>query len=148
MSNPNREPLSNQLRTLGVVALGGAVGGVTRYSLGAVFRVPPIAFVTASFVLNSLGSFVVAAIIERLFPATTLRPALRTFLAAGFVGGFTTAAAFTPEVLRLIQQEEYDRAGLYAIASILLANAFAIAGVRVGRSSAFRSLGRFGAKRH
>lgn len=109
--------------TILAVALGGALGAVTRYLLAVrVYGWLGIDFPWGTLGVNVLGSlllgFVIALIEERgLFSSET-----RSFLTIGFLGGMTTYSTFVFEGWEFTRDGEILRAGTYAALS--LAGAF------------------------
>lgn len=103
-----------------MIALGGAVGSVSRYLLGGlVQRTAGLAFPIGTLAVNVTGSFV-AGFLLRYFMNVQTHPTLRAALIVGFCGGFTTFSAFTTETLGLFEGGEYARAALYVAASVAL----------------------------
>ena len=58
---------------------------------------------------------------------------LRTFLATGFLGGFTTFSAFSLDFASLMQRQEHMQASLYLIGSVALSILALYAGMSVTR---------------
>lgn len=111
-----------------MIALGGAVGSVTRYLLGgAVQRLAGVAFPVGTLLVNVSGSFL-AGFLLRYFMNAQSHPMLRAALVVGFCGGFTTFSAFSTDVLGLVEGGEYGRASVYVIASVALSLAAVFAG--------------------
>jgi CrcB protein len=104
-----------------IVGLGGCVGSIGRYKLGAVIlhHTSSWRFPLSTFAVNVLGCFVIgalAALVEHrdLFSAET-----RLFLFTGLLGGFTTFSAFGYEGMFLIRRGEVGIALLYAGLSVV-----------------------------
>ena len=115
-----------------MIALGGAVGSVTRYLLGGVVqRTAGLAFPVGTLTVNVTGSFI-AGFLLRYFMNVQTHPLLRGALIVGFCGGFTTFSAFTTETLGLAEGGEYWRAGTYVLASVALSLAAVFAGFATG----------------
>lgn len=115
-----------------MIALGGAVGSVTRYLLGGVIqRAVGMAFPIGTLVINVSGSFL-AGFLLRYFMSVQTHPTLRAALIIGFCGGFTTFSAFTTETLGLFEGGEYARAALYVAASVALSLMAVFAGFAAG----------------
>ncbi len=112
-----------------VVAIGSAIGGVSRYGVGLLAaRAWGAAFPWGTLLINIVGSFVIA-----LFGAMTLANGpmpmgsnMRAFVMVGFCGGFTTFSSFSLQTLELLQAGETVAAALYILASVglCLAGAF------------------------
>lgn len=109
------------MRSLLIVALGGGLGSMARYSLSAwvLHHTTDWRFPLGTFVVNVLGCFIaglLAALAERyeMFP-----PEARLLLFTGLLGGFTTFSAFGLETMFLIRRGELLVAGAYVIASVV-----------------------------
>jgi CrcB protein len=59
---------------------------------------------------------------------------LRVFLTIGFCGGYTTFSSFSWETLRLLQDGEWGRAGLYVVGSVVLGLLATVGGLMVARA--------------
>lgn len=115
-----------------MIALGGAVGSVTRYLLGGIVqRAAGLAFPVGTLMVNVTGSFI-AGFLLRYFMNVQTHPLLRAALIVGFCGGFTTFSAFTTETLGLVEGGEYSRAATYVLASVALSLAAVFAGFAAG----------------
>ena len=115
-----------------MIALGGAVGSVTRYLLGGMIqRTAGLAFPMGTLAINVSGSFL-AGFLLRYFMNVQTHPTLRAALIVGFCGGFTTFSAFTTETLGLFEGGEYARATVYVAASVALSLMAVFAGFAAG----------------
>ena len=103
------------------VALGSAIGGVSRYLLGGlVQRMLDTTFPTGTLLVNVSGSFLLGAIIRYALETPSLTPEVRAFLTIGFCGGYTTFSTFSYETMALLEDGEWARAGVYITASVIL----------------------------
>jgi len=109
------------MKSLLLVALGGGLGSMARYTLGAwvLHHTVDWRFPLGTFVVNVVGCFVagmLAGLAERyeLFP-----PEARIFLFSGLLGGFTTFSAFGLETMFLIRRGELFIAGTNVAGSVL-----------------------------
>lgn len=130
-------------RLIGYVAIGSAVGGVTRLLFTA-FVQERIggAFPLGTLLVNITGSFALGFIIKYALATPAVTPELRALLTTGFCGGYTTFSAYTFETAALIEEGQYQRAGIYVFLSVLLALAATFAGFIVARELlAFRVRG-------
>lgn len=97
------------------VALGGALGGVLRWSCGTL--VPDgTGFPATTFVINVVGSFLLA-----LLPALSGVRRSRTFAVAlgpGVLGGFTTLSAASDQTRSLLQAGQSSTAALYLLCTL------------------------------
>lgn len=107
--------------SLFMVAIGGAVGSVSRFTLSHFLsqQFNPWIFPTATFLINVVGCLfigVLAGVGERYQWLTT---DLRLLLMTGVLGGFTTFSAFGLETFALIRREELMVALAYSLFSII-----------------------------
>ena len=103
------------------VALGSAIGGVSRYLLGGlVQRMLDTTFPAGTLLVNVTGSFLLGAIIRYALETPSLTPEVRAFLTIGVCGGYTTFSTFSYETMALLKDGEWARAGVYITASVLL----------------------------
>jgi CrcB protein len=101
------------------VAIGGAVGSVARYHLGAWVQARLGAqFPTGTLVVNALGSFLLALLMSIVLRTDAVPPAVRVALSAGVLGGFTTYSSFNHEVLRLAQCGAWSTSLLTLVATV------------------------------
>ncbi len=115
-----------------LVALGGALGSLLRYGLGAwVQALTGPSFPYSTLLINALGSFLIGVVI-RLSLEGALSGEGRLFLAMGVLGGFTTFSTFSYETLALIQEGEVWRAFLYVFFSVFLGLFLVLLGYRLG----------------
>ncbi|WP_460171877.1 fluoride efflux transporter CrcB [Thermus sp. FJN-A] len=115
-----------------LVALGGALGSVLRYGLGAwVQGLTGPGFPFSTLLVNALGSLFIGVVL-RLSWEGALSGEARLFLAMGVLGGFTTFSTFSYETLALLQEGEVFRAAVYVLASVLLGLGLAFFGYRLG----------------
>jgi len=105
-----------------LVALGGAVGSVARYRMGAWVLQYTLdwKFPAGTFAVNVLGCLVagiLAGLAERygLFTLDT-----RLLLFTGFLGGFTTFSAFGLETTFLLQRGEIAAAAWNVALSVVV----------------------------
>ena len=116
------------------VALGSAIGGVSRYLLGGlVQRLLDTTFPAGTLLVNISGSFLLGAILRYALETPTLSPEVRALLTIGFCGGYTTFSTFSYETVALLEDGEWTRAGLYVGASVLLSLVGTFLGFAVAR---------------
>lgn len=101
-----------------LVALGGALGAALRYgSVEAVQRLMGSAFPWGTLFVNVVGSFALGFLLlamERM----ELSEEVRRFAAIGVLGAFTTFSAFSWDIVWLMREGEWLRAGVYATGSV------------------------------
>jgi fluoride exporter len=123
-----------ELGMLLYVALGSALGGVSRYLVGGfIQRMWDTTFPTGTLIVNLTGSLLIGLIIRYAIDTPTFSPEVRTFLTIGFCGGYTTFSTFSYETITLLQAGEWGRAGLYLGASVLLSLVGTLLGMSLGR---------------
>jgi fluoride exporter len=120
--------------TLLSVALGGALGALSRYLLTSVTAgYCNTTFPLPTLLINILGCFLMGFIVEiaaakNLFSSTTL-----SFLTTGFLGGFTTFSTFSLEAVLLFEKNHYFLAVSYIALSIILCIAAFFFGMKILR---------------
>jgi CrcB protein len=110
------------MKLIWAVAIGSAVGGVSRYYLStAVQQRFGATFPWGTLLVNIIGSLLVGFIIRYALATPVVSAEVRALLTTGFCGGFTTFSTFSFETVTLIEEGQYERAGAYAFGSLLLA---------------------------
>ncbi len=116
------------------IALGGAIGAVSRYGLqGLVYRFTGTAFPYGTLVVNLTGCFLIGWIMAVTEDRFVLSPLVRVFLTIGILGGFTTFSSFAYETLALMRDGEWIWALANAAGSVVLGLAAAFLGMAMGR---------------
>ena len=104
--------------TLLVVAVGGALGAVSRYlATGWVQGLSGDFFPWGTLVVNVLGSLALGFGLVWL-QASVASAEARQFVAIGFLGSFTTFSTFSYETVAMLRDGEWWRAGGYVAASV------------------------------
>lgn len=86
------------------VALGGALGSVTRYGLDRLIeRRSDSLFPWSTFAINVSGCLLIGIVIAALVDRHNTSAWLRTGLVIGVLGGYTTFSAFAQESLDLLE---------------------------------------------
>ena len=116
------------------IAVGSAIGGMSRFILGGlVQRASAGTFPLGTLVVNVTGSFLLGAILRYAIDTPTLSPEIRAFLTVGFCGGYTTFSTFSYETAALLEDGEWSRAGLYVALSLGLSLAAMFLGFAASR---------------
>ena len=101
------------------ICLAGAAGSGARYVI-AVWAAERFdsSFPYGTLIVNLVGCFGIAAVMHA---ALTLSwsPTVRSAIAIGFIGGFTTYSSFNYETSRLLEEGAHGPAALNAIATIV-----------------------------
>lgn len=123
------------MKGLLLVALGGAIGSVSRFKLSGLVLHHTIdwRFPAGTFAVNVLGCLlagILAGLAEKhhFFDAD-----VRLLVFTGFLGGFTTFSAFSLETALMIERREVLGAGAYAALSVVVCVAAVFAGLLLTR---------------
>lgn len=116
-----------------LVASGGALGAVARYSTGILVRL----YLTdnwplATLLVNVLGSFGIGLVFV-LLERSMVHLDFRSLIVVGFFGAFTTFSTFSLELLHMIERGEGIHAVTYAALSLLGCLFGVMLGVYAGR---------------
>jgi fluoride exporter len=116
------------------VALGGAFGAVSRYYvMTQVTHWLGLSFPYGTIFVNILGSFILGALTEIMALSWSFNQETRAFLVVGILGSFTTFSTFSLDVVALFERGETTSAAIYIAASVILAIAAFILGMRLFR---------------
>jgi CrcB protein len=118
-----------------VVMLGGAIGAVSRFIVGAfVLRFYSATFPLGTFLINVTGSFLIGLLMTLFLNRPALPANWRLFLVTGILGGYTTFSSFEWEALTTLRNGAESVAFLYLAASVIVG----LAGAWVGLLTANR----------
>jgi len=116
------------------IAFGSALGGAARYLFGGWIQGRAgAAFPVGTLVINVTGSFLLGLLYRYAADSAAITPEVRAMLTIGICGGYTTFSTFSYETVRLLEEGEFGRAGLYIALSVLLSVAAAFLGLMAGR---------------
>jgi CrcB protein len=116
------------------IAVGSALGGVSRYLVGGVLqRAAGGGFPIGTLVVNITGSFLLGLFLRYAVDTPTLTPEWRAFLTVGFCGGYTTFSTFSYETVALAEDGQWARAALYVALSVGLSLVATFAGFVAAR---------------
>jgi len=118
-----------------LVAAGGAIGAVGRYLVGVgAVRVLGFGFPWGTLIVNVLGSLLMGLLIEFIALRLSASNEVRTFLATGVLGSFTTFSAFSLDFAVLMERKEHMAALFYLSASVTFSILALFAGLSLARS--------------
>jgi CrcB protein len=116
------------------IAVGSALGGVSRYLVGGLIqRLLDTTFPAGTLVVNITGSFLLGIFLRYAMDTPTLTPELRAFLTIGFCGGYTTFSTFSYESVALLEEGDWTRAAIYVTLSLVLSFLAVVLGFAAAR---------------
>jgi CrcB protein len=109
------------MNALLLVALGGAVGSVTRFKLSGLVLHHTVdwKFPAGTFVVNVVGCLVAGVLAGLAEKHDFFSPEARLFLFTGLLGGFTTFSAFGLETMYLLRRGDIAIAGANIVFSVI-----------------------------
>ena len=118
-----------------LIALGGALGAVSRFLLGnAVSKAIGSALPYGTFVVNVIGCFAMGLLMTIIVDRELLPASCCLFLCVGLLGGFTTFSSFAYEGLMLLNEGRLLAVLTYVGGSVGLGLVAAAAGVLCARA--------------
>ena len=122
------------MKLLILAAAGGAIGAAGRYAVNAgALRLFGPQFPWGTLLVNVAGSFAMGLLVALLALRTGTTTELRTFVAVGILGGFTTFSAFSLDAVALYERGEFFAAFGYVLASVVLSILGLVLGLGIGR---------------
>ena len=122
----------NFLRSMLMVAMGGAVGSAMRYLISKIMQdwLPDV-FPFGTFAVNLLGCLVIGILYGLVEQNMLGNNNLKLLLITGLCGGFTTFSTFSHEGLSLVQQGHLSYAVLYVGGSACLGIMMVLIGIKL-----------------
>ena len=124
------------------VAIGSAIGGLARFTLGAWLQrrldawlphAGALSFPVGTLLVNVSGSFLLGVVVVASARRGADANAMRLLLGVGFCGGFTTFSTFSADTVALIEGGAGSLAAMNVAASVALAMLATVAGLALGR---------------
>jgi fluoride exporter len=107
------------MRLLVLATVGGGIGAGARYLMqAAMIRWLGAGFPWWTFAINILGSFLMGVVVVLVTARFGGSPEMRTFLATGILGGFTTFSAFSLDAANLVDTKQHAAAAFYMAGSV------------------------------
>ena len=104
------------IRSILLVALGGAVGSVCRY---LVSRMMESSFPWGTLTVNIIGSLLIGLLVG-LTSKDIVSQEMKLLLVTGFCGGFTTFSTFANESFGMMKAGDALQMALYVSASVVI----------------------------
>jgi len=116
------------------IALGGALGAISRYGLGIwISSKWNQGFPLHTFLINISGAFLLGFLNILFIERLTISPLWRLGIGVGFLGAFTTFSTFGLEVISLLEGGSLFTAGLYTLLSVVVGFTCVALGVGLAR---------------
>ncbi|WP_270889821.1 fluoride efflux transporter FluC [Pedococcus sp. 5OH_020] len=117
---------------LGAVALGGAIGSLSRYGLAVALPHNAGSFAWSTFVVNVTGSFAMGLLVVWVLSLAEPHPWLRPFLGVGVLGGWTTFSSYALDIHTMAVGGHQGLAAAYLVGSLVVGLAAVGLGVSLG----------------
>ena len=122
------------MKSLLVVAGGGALGAVARYLVYIVAgHALGTQFPYGTLIVNILGSFIMGALTETMALVWSASNEMRLFLAVGFLGAFTTFSSFSLDFAVLYERGQLFLCAVYVGVSVVCSIGALFAGMLLFR---------------
>ena len=109
------------IKNLFLVLLGGGLGSISRYLLSFYITKNNVSnFPWATFIANSVGCLLIGLFFGYIQKNNLQNETLKLLLITGFCGGFTTFSTFSLENIQFIQNQNYNLAITYTLASLFV----------------------------
>ena len=114
------------------VFIGGGIGASARYAIGRAAQHMAIDQVWATLLINLMGSLLLGLLIGAVLTRLELTEHWRLFMQTGILGGFTTYATFSLDIVQL-SQRHLSLAVIYASLSLIGGVILLLIGLKLGR---------------
>ncbi len=121
------------LAVLATVAIGGVIGSLGRYAVGAALPHQGGAFPWATLVVNVSGAFAMGLLVAYLVDRPGVHRLARPFVGVGVLGGWTTFSALALDVVQLGDADRPQAALVYVAATFLVGTLAVAAGSSLGQ---------------
>ena len=116
------------------VFFGGGLGALVRYVLYLI--IPHQTYLPlATLIANFFGCFIATIVFVYFTLKSGLNPTCKTFLITGFCGGLSTLSALSLELLHFVETQDYIKAGVYTLATVIVCTVAVLLGVFVVRNN-------------
>jgi CrcB protein len=124
----------SNVRTAVAIGVAGALGALARYGVEGAIARRAGSFPWATFVVNVSGSFLLGLVVTLLGERMAVAPWVRSALAIGFLGAYTTFSTLSLESYRLLEARSYLLAGANLLGSVSAGLVALYGGVVLGRA--------------
>ena len=121
------------LAVLATVALGGVIGSLGRFAVGAALPHQPGGFPWATLVVNVSGAFAMGLLVAYLVDRPGAHRLARPFVGVGLLGGWTTFSALAVDAVQLGHADRAQTALVYVAATFLVGTVAVPAGSLLGQ---------------
>lgn len=116
------------------VFIGGGLGALVRYLLYLI--IPNLTYLPlATLIANFFGCFFATVVFVYFAMKSGLNPTYKLFLITGFCGGLSTLSALSLELLHFIQTNDYIRAAIYVLSTVIVCTISVLLGVFLVKSN-------------
>tara|TARA_Y100001960_G_scaffold84815_1_gene90629 strand:- start:1737 stop:2108 length:372 start_codon:yes stop_codon:yes gene_type:complete len=115
-----------------LIAIGGASGALTRYSIDRLTLYFGMENIVGTFIVNISGSFILGILISISTYKLNFSNGVRDAITIGFIGSYTTFSTLTVTSLTLWQSGQYGKASINIIFSVIFGLIAAYAGFHIG----------------
>ncbi|MBK16291.1 MAG: fluoride efflux transporter CrcB [Chloroflexi bacterium] len=117
-----------------IIAVGGAIGTISRFGLNQLFLDQNGGNTISTFIANSTGSFILGFLIAYISLKPEWPPEIKLFLSIGILASYTTFSTLTVSTIYMIENGEIIKALINVSGSILVGLIAAYLGIILGRS--------------
>ena len=117
-----------------IVAIGGALGAMSRYFVYNNYAHLDSRFPWATLTVNIVGSFLIGITFVLIAERAALAPEVRALVTVGFLGAFTTFSTFSMDTIGLLEQGQIGNAMIYVLCSVVICIIAAWLGLAVTRA--------------
>jgi CrcB protein len=118
-----------------LIGAGGALGAMARYLLSSgIAQIMGTQFPWGILCVNLAGCFAMGLLAAWGMQAVPLSHDMKSFLATGILGGFTTFSAFSLDTFHLAERGEWLMAAAYVLVSVAGSIAALLAGILLVRA--------------
>ena len=116
-----------------LVASGGALGALLRFTLGGILKLYFQSNFYATLCINISGSFLIGYLISLGYSKSLPEYFIKYFLIIGLLGSFTTFSTFSYEVIELYLSKKIFLSMSYIILSVVLCIVASYLGVYINK---------------